>query len=310
MDKVKEIILLFLLWLFSLPLYTAPNVFYHSWNLQKNSQSYFRIQHLNDYNFLYGRETNDFAFTSGLSFDFSLNRSSHKKIFNFAFISNLYTDRAAHSYINDAGEMIKPQYFTEISGFIGSMRFWNSDPSVIYGMEMTGGITNRKKPIPGLMLWLQSGEDGRGGYHGMYNSTIYENVSREDIKPFFSISPSITKILSFEGRKNRSAYLGIETGISLGSQLSASNIHMLITGQWTFLSFGKKALELKLLGQSNNILHTNGYRTSQEIGMELKTGLLASGFSTIYPFGKENIQWVDFEDNERLMRLYIKFYIT
>ena len=277
-------------------------------NDSPSSPSYFRLEHMNDAHFFYGRDTNDTGFTGSLALKLFLNQQKKNRLLSFSFKSELYTKDASEVY-SEGERKIQPLYFTEITRFTAYGRFWKEgNLNRMFGARLELGLRNKEGVLPGLMTWIQGGLDGRGGYHGFVgNNEGHDYLGTGSVIPFVSVSPSWVERIPFSLFKSSKDdhSLEFETGARISTFLESSSLFNFTSLQITLFHFFRKSFPISFSTGSitRSFFHVDGFNLDQEIILSLRLGSFQVGFNTLFPFGKENKSFVSYTDSERLMRI-------
>ena len=272
--------------------------------------SYFHFQHSNDVAFLFEpKATNDYALTASVGAKLFLNNKEKNRTISFGFLSTLYSSPNLWDfYEND--RLIKAHYFTEISQIFGSIQNIDRDKNLTYKLETGLGLLNKDKAVKGLMLWLQGGTDGKGGYHGLIGNEAQLNLSRDIFSPFFYLAPSINKYFYLPSKRlGKPNVFRTELGINLCSNFDAFNIFLRNDFKYNIFRtnfFEKFPIISELTGQADLIYHADGLKFNPGFGIEIYLKNFVMGYSKFVQLGKEQISWVDFKDNENICRLYFR----
>ena len=281
-------------------------------NDSPQSSSYFRLEHMNDAHFFYGRDTNDTGFTGSLALKLFLNQKKKSRLLSFIFKSELYTKDALDIY-NEGERKIQPLYFTEVTKFTFYGRFWGEvNKNRMLGIRADLGLRNKKRVLPGLMTWFQGGLDGRGGYHGFLGDNKgHDYLESGGVTPFVSLSPSWVERIPFSFLKERQKdhYLEFETGAYLSTFIESSYFFNYMSLSFTVFQFFRKSFPISFFtgSISRSFLHWEGFKFEEELVLALRIGSFQIGFNTLFPFGKENKSFVSYSDSERLMRISFSF---
>jgi hypothetical protein len=272
---------------------------------------YAKITLLNDANPVLNQTSRDYGHTLGVVAEYSFSKPENRTFYEFAVESNLYTDRVNQGYYNNVGRKINPQYFTEISSFNFTLNRYLRDKRTFLNLKTYLGVYNRKKPIPGMALFLQGGSDGKGGYHGLLKDNAgQDNIPTGKQSLLLFLEPSLKKY--FIGNiftKNDNAFLKIHSGVKLGFPFEGMNAFININSELPVIQIVSKntnIFKLTLTYQHELTLHRDGILYKPELGAEASLLFLTMGYTSNFYFGDRNISMVKYFDDDRMMRLYIK----
>ncbi|MCK3685223.1 hypothetical protein [Maribellus sp. YY47] len=276
--------------------------------------SFFEVEHMNDVDLLFPKGSDDMAFTSSFLLKGFINqKESRNRLLSFGIRSDLYTKRVWDNYYFDyTGRLHVSEYFTEIStAEVSMVKFFKRN----FGLQLAGGVglLNKKKAIPGLALWIQGGSDGAGGFHKILDNMGKQhgqiNVGRDTLTAFVVFSPSVAYYLNVFTRQGRAPHtLVSEIGLNVCTKRNGNwayfnndlSLHML---RFQLLN---RLFMMNLTGAGDFRLHRAGLKLDARIGTELSYGRVSFGYEITKQYGKENIDWVDYTDDENLYKLYLK----
>nr|WP_321357796.1 hypothetical protein [uncultured Draconibacterium sp.] len=306
----KSIVFIIVVLLFAKTCFSQSSLNGNESYFEKN---FFLVQHINDLNLLFPGNSNDVAFTSSFLLKAFINQKADKqRLLSFGVRSDLYTKRQYSQRFDENGRYYRGESFTEISTAEFSwVKFLGKNVAV----QLSGGpgILNKKEPITGLALWIQGGSDGTGGIHkiidsfGKQHGQIIEG--RDTLSAFLSFNPAISTYLNIFPKSGYTPHtLVSELGVNLNTELA---------GNWIFLEndltvhlfrfpLTKRLFSVDLTGAGDFRLHRSGLKTDARVGTEISWGRVTFGYELTKQFGKENIDWVDYYDDDDLYRIYFK----
>jgi hypothetical protein len=266
---------------------------------------------INDYNPFFDKYTNDEGYTLGVDFFNRIKIKNSSNYYDIELKSDLYTKYKRDLMYEIGNRKIYPQYFVEISILNFQYQYFIQKYKCFLSLGGGLGINNKNEPLWGLALYLQGGKDGKGGYHALINNQGEDNLPTGNIEPLFFISPSVIKYISIESEnliKNK-PYLELQTGFRLGTKQIGSNIFLNTKLDIPIVQFNYKRNNLFLLSlilQNNLIYHQDGFLLLPEFGSEVQLSFITVGFTSIFIIGNQNVSVEKYDDNETLMRGYIK----
>lgn len=273
--------------------------------------SYSKIGMKNDYNPILNKHCDDEGNTLEL---FMFTRIKNRKSYNYFDIeyrSGLCTRYLREDQYKIGNRTIYPQYFVEISYLNFHYQYFLKRYNCFLSVGGGAGINNKSKPIWGLSLYMQGGDDGLGGYHDLLdNNPGQENISTGKVQPFFFLSLSIIKhysIVSTDTIKNK-PFLEIQSGLRLGTDLLGSNIFFKSEFDIPLVQFHYQRFNLFMLSlimQNEITLCRDGFLSLPELGTEIRLSFLTVGFTSIFILGHQNISVLKYVDNDILMRGYL-----
>jgi hypothetical protein len=272
---------------------------------------YAKISMLNDYNPVIGQKSNDSGHTLGVIGSYRFSKPKKNYFFEFAIESNLYTEYVNTSYINSEGREIDPQYFTEISSFNFAINRYFESKRIFIDLQTYIGIYNKEKPIPGMTLFLQGGPDGKGGYHSIINNSPgQDNIPTGGQSILFYMEPGLKKYFIgkvFDTHDN--AFLEIHANAKLGFPYEGMSANINVNSEMPLtqiISNNANIYKFTICYRHRLSLHKDGLCYIPEIGAQVSVLFLTFGYTSNYYFGKRNISMVNYIDDERMMRIYIK----
>jgi hypothetical protein len=296
---------------FSQQFIITDSIYYFTTHKSIN-HSFSKIEMINDYNPIFTPGTNDEGYTLGMSLFTRIKSKTSYNYFDVKFQSDLYTDYQRDLTYYLGIRKIIPQYFTEISYFSFNYQYFFEKHKCFLSLGTGLGINNKKRPIYGLSLYIQGGEDGLQGYHGLLeNNNGQENLPTGDINALYFFKASIIKHFSIATNdllKNK-PYLEFEPGFRLGNKQIGSNLFFKAKIDFPIFQFNYNNSNLflfSLLVQNDLSYSKYGFYTQPEFGAEVKLSFLSVGFTSIFNFGKPDIFVVKYYDKETLMRGYLK----
>ncbi|WP_163323285.1 DUF3016 domain-containing protein [Draconibacterium mangrovi] len=276
-------------------------------------KSHILVQHINDIDLLFSGKSNDVAFTSSFLVKAFFNQKTEKqRLLSFGIRTDLYTKRQYSQRFDENGRYYRGESFTEISTAEFSwVKFLTNNLAI----QLSGGpgILNKKKPIPGLALWIQGGKDGAGGIHkiidsfGKQHGQIIEG--RDVLTHFLYFNPAVIYYLNLFPKSGYTPHtLVSELGVNLCDEFA---------GNWIFFEndlnlhlfrfpLSKRLFSVDLTGAGDFRLHRAGLKTDIRLGTEISWGRITFGYELTNQYGKENIDWVDYYDNDDIYRIYFK----
>jgi hypothetical protein len=277
------------------------------------NRSYFKIGSANDYNPLFNKHTNDEGYTLGLHVDTRVKSGKSSNYFDVKFFSDLYTKYLRDKCYKIGIRDIYPQYFVEISALDFHYQYLSRRYNCFFSIGGGAGINNKEKPLEGLALFMQGGEDGKSGYHGLLNNNPGEdNIPTGEIEPLFYISPSIIKYFSITSMDSirSKPYIELQTGFRLGTNTIGSNLFFYSKLDCPVFQFYIKQttlFKLSFLIQNMISFSKDGLLISPEFGTEVRVYIFSIGFTTLANYGNQNISVLKYVDDEIEMRCYLKF---
>lgn len=272
---------------------------------------YYELTFINDLNPALGLISNDEGYTLGIYHQLRIIHKKKERFYDIAIASDLYTDYHYPEGYSDNGKWIVPQTFTEINCVSFSVSQYIKSKKIFAGLEFGTGVRNKDRAIPGFALYFQGGENGRGGYHSLLSMHANQNVSTGQITPFVYLAPSIRKLFIFNpNRANHDPfYIDILTGFSLGSSQIKSSAFFKMNSELPILqavNSKKNIFKLSSIFKSLVLVHPSGLQFNPELGLEFQIFFVSLGYNSIFYFGKQNAEVIDFYDNEPCMRAYVK----
>lgn len=306
----KSIVFIIVVLLFAKTCFSQSSLNGNESYFEKN---FFLVQHINDLNLLFPGNSNDVAFTSSFLLKAFINQKADKqRLLSFGVRSDLYTKRQYSQRFDENGRYYRGESFTEISTAEFSwVKFLGKNVAV----QLSGGpgILNKKKPITGLALWIQGGSDGIGGIHKIINKLSKQHgqiiEGRDTLSAFLSFNPAISTYLNIFPKSGYTPHtLVSELGVNLNTELA---------GNWIFFEndltvhlfrfpLTKRLFSIDLTGAGDFRLHRSGLKTDARVGTEISWGRVTFGYELTKQFGKENIDWVDYYDDDDLYWIYFK----
>lgn len=287
-------------------------------NLNGN-ESYFEndyllIQHINDINLLIpGSGSDDRAFTNSFMLKAFFNQKEHKnRLLSVGIRSDLYTRYAGNHHFDEDNRYFPYEYFTEISSIEFSLVKFSKKN---FAFQWAGGVgmLNKEKPITGLALWIQGGNDGAGGFHKLLHDLGKQhgqiNVPRDKMSPFVYVSPAIGYLAKyFHGNKMLPSTFMSEIGVNLCSNFDANWLYLENDLRFHLLQFplSERPFLFDIIGAGDFRLHRAGTKLDARLGAEISWGRVAFGYELTKQYGEENVDWVDFVDDDDLYRIYFK----
>lgn len=308
---LKTAILILLFVVFAIRSYSQSSL---NGNESYFERDYFLVQHMNDLNLLIpGSDSDDRAFTNSFMLKAFFNRKEQKnRLLSVGIRSDLYTKFAGEHSFDENNRYFPSEYFTEISTVEFSLvKFLNKN----FAMQWAGGlgILNKEKPITGLALWMQGGKDGAGGFHKLLHDLGKQhgqiNVPRDKMSPFIYITPAVSFFVNhFPGNKVLPNTLVSELGVNLCSNFDANWVYLENDICIHVLQFplSERTFLLDITGAGDFRLHRVGLKLDARLGAEISWGRVAFGYELTKQYGDENVDWVDFVDDDNLYRVYFK----
>ena len=276
-------------------------------------KSFYRFSMVNDFNPLLGQGSNDEGYTAGLFHELRFLDKRRGRFYDVALTSQLYTEYQLSSKYRIDGRKIIPQKFTEINALRFSVNQSIGRINTFVGLELGIGLRNKEKPLNGFTLMAQSGSDGLGGFHSwLKNHHGVENIQTGGIIPFAYFSPFIFKYFNLRTKQvlKDPAFLQLKTGLSIGAFQKKSEFFVQYYSEWPLLQFvsqRNKKLKFSVLFEGTAMAHASGFSFKPEFGFEIYVHFLALGYSSIFNFGSEQIDVINYFDKESLMKAYLKF---
>lgn len=279
--------------------------------MKKVLYPYYQLTFINDLNPALGLISNDEGYTLGIHHRLRIVQNSRQRFYDVKLTSDLFTDYLYHGGYSDQGKWIVPEEFTEINTLSFSFNQYIDNKKIFAGIEVGTGVRNKNRAIPGFALYLQGGETGRGGYHSLLTMHANDNVATGEIKPFIYISPSIRKLLTSKTRNEfrDPFFIDIQTGFSLGTSQIKSTAFVRMHSELPVIqtyNARKKVFKLSGIFRSVLLAHPSGLQFNPELGLEFQIFFVSIGYNSIFYYGKQNAEVINYYDNEPLMRGYIK----
>lgn len=273
--------------------------------------SYTKITMLNDVNPILNQKSDDFGYTLGVIAYYRFIKPDNNTFYEFALESHLYTKRASPGYINQDGRKIDPQYFTEISNFNFTVNKYVEKSNFFIDLKTYVGIYNKKKAIFGGALFLQGGWDGKGGYHALLKHNPGEdNIATGGQSLLFYIEPGLKKyFIGKVFKKFDNAFLVIHANVKLGFPVQGMSASINVNSELPILQFKSKEhniFKLTFLYRHELSLHREGLSYIPELGIQASLFFFTLGYTSNFYFGHRNISMLNYLDDEKMMRLYIK----
>ncbi|WP_157470818.1 hypothetical protein [Draconibacterium orientale] len=307
---LKSIVIIIVLLMFANTCFSQSSL---NGNESYFEKSHILIQHINDIDLLFSGKSNDVAFTSSFLIKAFINQKTEKKrLLSFGIRTDLYTQREYSQRFDENGRYYRGESFVEISAVEFS---WVKFLSNNLAIQLSGGpgILNKKKPIPGLALWIQGGNDGAGGIHkiidsfGKQHGQIIEG--RDVLTHFMYFNPAVSYYLNVFPKSGYTPHtLVSEIGVNLSDQFA---------GNWFFFEndltlhlfrfpLSQRLFSFDLTGAGDFRLHRSGVKSDIRVGTAISWGRATFGYELTKQYGKANVEWVDYYDDDDLYRIYFR----
>ncbi len=194
---------------------------------RKLNESSFAIVYINDCNQLLFQEpcqSNDTWYTLGLKLESAFKLPRQNLFVQAQMSSDLYTEKISDRIESEAGSL-KKEIFTEINQMGFNIRPLNINNSFYPELGMSAGVINRDHALQYLALAIQSGLDGKGGYHQLVGQEPKINVSRQDFIKFLTLSPKINKIVVFYDHERRPIWMNFSLWADLSTHSSLNTLN-------------------------------------------------------------------------------------
>ena len=225
--------------------------------------------------------------------------------------SDLYTQTVGHDYVEN-GRNITQEIFTEIDEFGVSIRPYKVPKDFFLSVDVTGGVVNKKEPIPYMALWIQAGSDGRGGFHQLIHNQGKDNISRDDMKMFFSLKPRINKIIVLIDNEKKPFYAYLSVGPDLSTNKAMNTLNGNIQFSLPIIGHSRYfTVEFIVGGGAECSLHQTGLSVMPNLGFDLtlfKRAVISA--YTVFPNGTSNDKLYDVAPDanyEPLLRATLKY---
>jgi hypothetical protein len=274
------------------------------------NHSYYQVGMINDFNPFFNKHCKDDGYTLGLYFDSRIKTSNSYDYFDIKYVSDLYT-----KYLNDlaykAGtRIIRPQYFNEISFLSLEYKHLIKSGNIYLSIGAGYGVNNRERPIWGLSLYVQGGEDGKGGYHSLIKNPGQDNIPTGNIQPLYFICPSLIKYYSLisSNTGKTKASLEFQAGYRFGTVNLGSGFFLRSYALIPLIRTYKyhDIFSFSFIAGNELKYSIDGIVNAPEWGVETKILFLSVGFTSIFYKGEQNITALKYFQNVPHMNGYIR----